>query len=112
MLFLSPVNCKRNKYVQKMHILPTIEQVDGGVRVTVWRRNVVSTSNPDENSGENVKNIGENYLTERQLLIYAVLKANGENTAKSLARILNMDQRTECEGEPFETPGKRVGYKL
>lgn len=81
---------------------PTIELVDGGVRVTVWRRNVVSnavsSSYPDENlgenSGENVKNVGENYLTERQLLIYAVLKANGENTAKSLARILNMSQRT------------------
>lgn len=43
---------------------------------------------------KNGENSGENKLTERQLLIYEILKVNGENTAKSLARILSMSQRT------------------
>ena len=44
--------------------------------------------------GETVENNGEIQLSERQALIYNMLKVNGENTAMSLARILNMSQRT------------------
>ena len=44
--------------------------------------------------GENGENSGENQLSERQALIYNMLKVNGENTARSLARMLNMSQRT------------------
>lgn len=73
---------------------PTIELVDGGVRVTVWRQNADSSLRLGENIGENGENIGENHLTERQTLIYTALKDNGENTAKSLARMLNISQRT------------------
>ena len=44
--------------------------------------------------GENVENRDENQLSERQVLIYNMLKVNGENSARSLARILNLSQRT------------------
>ena len=44
--------------------------------------------------GENVENSGENQLSERQVLICNMLKVNGENSARSLARILNLSQRT------------------
>ena len=44
--------------------------------------------------GENVENSGENQLSERQTLIYNMLKVNGENSARSLARMLNLSQRT------------------
>ena len=40
------------------------------------------------------ENSGENLLTERQQLIYNSMKENGENTAKDLARILGLSQRT------------------
>lgn len=38
--------------------------------------------------------VGENLLTERQQLIYNSIKENGENTAKDLARIHGLSQRT------------------
>ena len=38
--------------------------------------------------------VGENLLTERQQLIYNYIKENGENTAKDLARIHGLSQRT------------------
>ena len=44
--------------------------------------------------GETVENNGEIQLSERQALIYNMLKVNGENSARSLARILNLSQRT------------------
>ena len=59
--------------------------------MTVWRRDVVSDVASSAHFGEN---FGENNLTERQRLIYTAIKDNGENTAKSLARMLNMAQRT------------------
>ncbi len=40
------------------------------------------------------ENSGENLLTERQQLIYNSMKENGKNTAKDLARILGLSQRT------------------
>ena len=40
------------------------------------------------------ENSGENLLTERQQHIYNSMKENGENTAKDLARILGLSQRT------------------
>lgn len=40
------------------------------------------------------ENSGENLLTEQQQLIYNSMKENGENTAKNLARILELSQRT------------------
>lgn len=61
------------------------------VTVTFRRKDKESESQNGGNSGENG---GENKLTGRQLLIYNTLKTNGENTAKSLARILSMSQRT------------------
>ena len=64
------------------------------VTVTFWR---IGKDQPKKNGayvGENVENGGENQLSERQAIIYGVLKANGENTARSLARMLNMSQRT------------------
>ncbi|MCQ2259628.1 MAG: putative DNA binding domain-containing protein [Bacteroidaceae bacterium] len=57
------------------------------VTVTFWRKS-------KETESLNGENFGENKLTERQQLIYNTLKTNGENTAKSLARILGMSQRT------------------
>ena len=61
------------------------------VSITFWRK---SRKRLDECNDKNGENSGENKLTERQLLIYEILKVNGENTAKSLARILSMSQRT------------------
>ena len=61
------------------------------VSITFWRN---SRKRLDECNDKNGENSGENKLTERQLLIYEILKVNGENTAKSLARILSMSQRT------------------
>lgn len=61
------------------------------VSITFWRK---SRKRLDECNDKNGENSGENKLTERQLLIYGILKVNGENTAKSLARILCMSQRT------------------
>lgn len=69
------------------------------VTVTFWRNGKDKQMKDEAFSGENGENSDENQLSERQTLIYSVLKANGENTAKSLARMLNMSQRTvEREG--------------
>ena len=69
------------------------------VTVTFWRNGKDKQMKDEALSGENGENSDENQLSERQTLICSVLKANGENTAKSLARMLNMSQRTvEREG--------------
>lgn len=70
---------------------PTWTATDFEVTVTFWRKNDGFVLQNGENRGENVD---KNQLTERQRIIYNILKINGENTAKSLARILNMSQRT------------------
>lgn len=50
---------------------------------------------PKANSfGENNGEIGEPKLSKRQMDIYSCIKKDGENTAKSLARILGLSQRT------------------
>ena len=62
-----------------------------------YRPNLKITDQPIKegaHGGENVENSGENQLSERQVLIYNMLKVNGENSARSLARILNLSQRT------------------
>ena len=64
------------------------------VTVTFWRNGKDNRLNTEASRGENGENSGENQLSERQILIHSILKANGENTAKSLARMLNMSQRT------------------
>ena len=64
------------------------------VTVTFWRNGKDQPIKEGEHGGENVENSGENQLSERQALIYNMLKVNGENTARSLARMLNMSQRT------------------
>lgn len=58
-------------------------------------------SNGGENGGErkNHQNIvgkdsGENHLTDRQLIIYNLIKANGENSTKELARTTGITRRT------------------
>lgn len=61
------------------------------VTVIFWRNSKERLIKDETCHGENC---GEKQLSERQLLIYGVIKANGENTAKSLARMLNMSQRT------------------
>ena len=72
----------------KQHLAaPYYELRPSGIAI-VFKRNL---SIHGENIGEN---IGENLLTERQQLIYNSIKENGENTAKDLARIHGLSQRT------------------
>ena len=62
--------------------------------VTFWRIGKDQPIKEGALGGENVENSGENQLSDRQAIIYNMLKANGENSARSLARILNLSQRT------------------
>ena len=62
--------------------------------VTFWRIGKDQPIKEGALGGENVENSGENQLSERQVLICNMLKVNGENSARSLARILNLSQRT------------------
>ena len=64
------------------------------VTVTFWRIGKDKPIKEGALGGENVENSGENQLSERQVLICNMLKVNGENSARSLARILNLSQRT------------------
>lgn len=64
------------------------------VTVTFWRNGKDNRLNTEASRGDNGENSDENQLSERQILIHSILKANGENTVKSLARMLNMSQRT------------------
>ena len=64
------------------------------VTVTFWRIGKDQPIKEGALGGENVENSGENQLSERQVLICNMLKVNGENSARSLARILNLSQRT------------------
>ena len=59
--------------------------------VTFWR---IGKDQPIKEGAHGGENSGENQLSERQVLIYNMLKVNGENSARSLARILNLSQRT------------------
>ena len=62
--------------------------------VTFWRIGKDQPIKEGALGGENVETSGENQLSERQVLICNMLKVNGENSARSLARILNLSQRT------------------
>ena len=71
------------------------------VTVTFWRIGKDQPIKEGALGGENVENSGENQLSERQVLICNMLKVNGENSARSLARILNLSQRTGESGDRY-----------
>lgn len=67
---------------------PSIEAVDGGVRVTVWRQSGESNG---ECGGECS---GECQLTERQAVILRAIIADGSETAIHLASVNGLSRRT------------------
>lgn len=88
---------------------PTIELVDGGVRVTIWRRNVTNNSvnvtnngvnvtnnvtNNDENVTNNLIDLSSVSLTERQRNIIDLIKNNRRISAAEMSRILSVTLRT------------------
>ena len=72
--------------------LPLVESVDGGVKVTVWRKETTSDVIKDDVK-DDVKE-----LTERQALIYNIIKDNDVKgdviTASALATRLSVYVRT------------------
>lgn len=87
--------------------LPIVEAVDGGIKVTVWRKETT-----DDDVKDDVKDVVKDVvkeLTERQALIYDIIKANVMKdvmkatsdvvkddviTASSLAVQFSVDERT------------------
>ena len=59
------------------------------VTVTFWRIGKYQPIKEGAHGGENIENCGENQLSERQALIHSILKVNGENSARSLARMVS-----------------------
>lgn len=68
--------------------LPTIELVDGGIRVTVWRKNVVS----DVTSG--VTSLSLAQLTDRQKRICDLIRINPHLSANEMSLVLSVVPRT------------------
>ena len=83
----SGVGRMRDACLKQQLVAPFYELRPSGIAI-VFKRNL---STHGEIVGENS---GENLLTERQQHIYNSMKENGENTAKDLARILGLSQRT------------------
>lgn len=67
---------------------PLIEMVDGGVRVTVWRKNVTS------DVGSNVGSLSVVQLTDRQVKICKLLKSNPRISANDMSVVLSVAKRT------------------
>ncbi|MCQ2332831.1 MAG: HTH domain-containing protein [Paludibacteraceae bacterium] len=63
---------------------PEIELVDGGVRVTVWRRIV----------GSGVGSMSPAQLTDRQLKILNMIKKNSQVSATEMSVVLSVVKRT------------------
>ena len=71
---------------------PEIELVDGGVRVTVWRRNVVSDVVSDVTSMSPVMSPVQ--LTGRQVEIIKMIQSNDTISAADMSRVLSVTIRT------------------
>lgn len=76
--------------------LPEIEQVDGGVRVTVWRRDVVSDVVSDVISDVTSMSpvVSPVQLTGRQLEILKLIQSNEQISAAEMSPVLSVAIRT------------------
>lgn len=71
---------------------PEIELVDGGVRMTVWRRGAVSNIGSDVTSLSPV--VSPVQLTERQLEILKLIQDNEQISAAEMSPVLSVAIRT------------------
>ena len=70
---------------ERAHLpLPTIEENGGGVTATIQRKTV----------SENVGNMSETKLTERQQIIIYTIKSNPYITSKQMSETLSVNKRT------------------
>lgn len=76
--------------------LPTVEQIDGGVRVTVWRQNVTSdvTSNVTSDVTSDVVSLSQVQLTDRQKKILEMIKLDATVSANRMSEELSVVMRT------------------
>lgn len=71
------------------HIIKIFQQGELQPESTVRKFRIVRKEGA--HGGENVENSGENQLSERQVLIYNMLKVNGENSAFIASEICTQD---------------------